>query len=178
METLTCPSCGDSLKPKETAGVRAHVCEGGCGGLWFELQQVRRLKDRLPGSGQEFLFIERSEGVHLWRNPEHPCPVCRTTLLYRHCFSRKQEVEIDQCSKCGGYWVEPGRLAALGNDAKSPEEKTELARDFFEDLFDRRVRGMNMVNHDTLESAQQIVRVFHFITPAEFLPATPPLELD
>lgn len=37
---------------------------------------------------------------------------------------------------------------------------------------------MNMVNHDTLEAARQIVRLFLFITPTRYAPTTLPLELE
>lgn len=134
--------------------------------------------DRLPGQGDSFLLIERAEGVRLFRNPEHPCPNCQTTLLYRHCFSRKLEMEIDQCSKCGGYWLDSGILAKLGDNYLGEEQKQNLARDYFKEMFDIKVRNMNMVNHDTLEAAKQIVRLFLFITPKPYTPTSLPLELE
>lgn len=175
---MQCPSCGNALSEVAAVGVKSHACAGGCGGLWLRILEVRKLRERLPGQGAPLLFVERAEGVRLFRNPEHPCPHCQTTLLYRHCFSRKQEIEIDQCSKCGGYWIDPGRLGKLGDAKLDEEKKKELAREFFAELFDQRVKNMNLVNHDTLESAKEVVRIFRFITPVAYAPATPPLELD
>lgn len=174
---LTCPSCGNALTEQKAVGVKAHVCMGGCGGLWLAIGDVRKITERLPGQGQPLLFIERADGVRLFRDPEHPCPHCKTTLLYRHCFSRKQDMEIDQCSKCGGYWVDPGKLALLGDAGLDADQKQTLARDYFAELFDVKVKNMNLVNHDTLAAAKEIVRIFLFITPTDFAPATPPIEL-
>lgn len=177
MNLMTCPSCGNNLTRQSAVGVKADVCVGGCGGLWIEVKEVNKLNDRLPGQGFSLLFVERADGVHLFRNPEHPCPHCKTTLLYRHCFSRKLEMEIDQCAKCAGFWLDPGTLARLGNDGLEDEQKTILAREYFEEMFDKKVKNMNMVNHDTLEAARQIVRLFLFITPTQYAPSSLPLEL-
>ncbi len=174
---MNCPSCSHPLTEQSAAGIAAHICIGGCGSLWLEILQVRRLAERLPGQGQSFLFADRAGGVRLFRNPEHPCPRCETTLLYRHCFSRRQELEIDQCSKCGGLWIDPGHLAGLGDASITSGNKKELAREFFVELFDNKVRRMNFVNDDMLEAARQIVYVFRFLTPEDYFPETLPLEL-
>ncbi len=174
---MNCPSCGNELVQKSAVGVRAEVCLGGCGGLWVPWSQVKKISDRLPGQGDSLLFVERSEGVRLFRNPEHPCPSCQTTLLYRHCFSRKLEMEIDQCSKCAGYWLDPGTLALLGDGNRTEDQKLEISRTYFDELFEKKVRNMNMVNHDTLEAARQIVQMFLFITPVGYAPDKLPLEL-
>jgi len=173
---VRCPSCQNALSARAEAGVGAWVCAGGCGGLWFPLSAVRQLTERPPADGSGFLAVERADGVRLFRNPEHPCPHCRTTLLYRHGFSRRLELEIDQCSKCGGYFVDPGILARAGDMKIAAETRQALARDYFAELFENRVRQMNLVNHDTLESARQIVRIFQFITPPD-CQTPPPLEL-
>ncbi len=175
---MNCPSCGNELTLQNAVGVKANICVGGCGGLWIKIVEVKKMMDRLPGQGSSFLFVVRAEGVRLFRNPEHPCPNCKTTLLYRHCFSRKLEMEIDQCAKCGGYWLDPGVLARLGDNHLNEEQKQNLAQDYFKEMFDSKVRNMNMVNHDTLEAARQIVKLFLFITPQPYAPTTMPLELE
>lgn len=87
-------------------------------------------------------------------------------------------MEIDQCSKCGGFWLDAGSLARLGDDDLSIEQRHSIAKDYFEEMFEVKVRNMNMVNHDTLEAARQIVRLFLFITPAPYAPGSFPLELE
>lgn len=175
---MICPSCGNTLSNMNAVGIKADVCVGGCGGLWLPRRETRKLDDRLPGQGFSLLFVERADGVHLFRNPEHPCPHCKTTLLYRHCFSRKLKMEIDQCSKCGGFWLDAGTLASLSDENLTEEQKQAIAREYFEEMFEVKIRNMNMVNHDTLEAARQIVRLFLFITPAPYAPSSFPLELE
>ena len=168
---MQCPSCQNPLSEQSVAGLAVFACVGSCCGLWFPRRAVRRLSALPRAAGRALLALPRAEGVRLFRDPEHPCPRCQTTLLYRHGFIPRLETEIDQCAKCGGFWVDPGALARL-NDPDLPEEKRQaLARDYFEELFEKRVRGMNLVNHDTLEAAREIIRIFQFITPEAYGPS-------
>jgi len=172
---MNCPSCNHTLSDNTVAGMTVQTCEGGCGSLWFDRKQMKKLTERLPSSGQSLLEIPQAEGVRLYRDVDHICPHCTHTLLYRHCFSRKLEFEIDQCARCGGFWVDTGYLARIRKRCKSPEDQRQAAREYFKSLFDDKVANMNMVNHDTLEAAKDIVRLFTFITPPDWLPEKPPL---
>lgn len=174
---MNCPSCDNSLTSKESAGIKAMICADGCGGLWLERRQVRKIGDRLPGAGVEFLDLRRAEGVHIFRNVEHPCPNCRTTLLYRHSFDRDLELEIDQCAKCAGFWLETGLLSGIVASKKPAPDRARDAEHFFQVLMNEKIAQMNFVNHDTLEAAQQILILFRFLTPPELFPKTLPLEI-
>ena len=110
---MDCPACNNELKAVSVTGVKVQTCAGSCGGLWFEWHEIKKLKDRNAGAGAELLLVERAEGVHTFRDIQHPCPHCIRSLLYRHCFSRKFSYEIDQCAKCAGFWVDVGTLVHL-----------------------------------------------------------------
>ncbi len=169
---MDCPSCGNALTLKEAAGIKARVCAEGCGGLWLERRQVKKIPDRLPGSGIEFLTVPRAEGVHLFRDIEHPCPQCQTTLLYRHCFDRDLEMEIDQCAKCAGFWLETGTLSDITNPDRTLKERSEKAEQFFHTLMNKKLAHMDFTNDDTLNAAQQIIDIFRFLCPPALFPDT------
>jgi len=38
------------------------------------------------------------------------CPRCPELVLERKWFSDLKQVEIDQCPKCGGVWLDAGEL--------------------------------------------------------------------
>ena len=58
------------------------------------------------------------------------CPKCQTTEMIP-CTANDSEVEVDQCSQCGGIWFDGGELEKLlGNLAHKklkPYGKTELS---------------------------------------------------
>lgn len=175
--TMKCPACENELIKFSVAGVTVLACEAGCGSYWFDVQQIKRLPERLPGAGASLLTtVRRADGVKTFRNSQHICPKCQSTLLYRHCFSRKLEMEVDQCSKCGGWWVDVGTLATLETHFSTEADRKQAAEDYFTSVFQDKVARMNRVNHDTLEAAQMIVQIFTFLTPPAYLPKKLPIK--
>jgi len=168
--TLKCPSCGNPLTGHAEGGVSLFACDGGCGGYWFPRATLKRLQDCRPGAGAALLSLPRAEGVRAFRDVQHVCPHCRNTVLYRHCFSRKLDLEIDQCSKCAGFWVDAGRLAAILTADLPEDEKKHRAEDYFEVLIRDKVGRMNLINDDTLDAARQIVQIFRFLCPKAYFP--------
>lgn len=167
---LECPSCQNALTPHVAAGVTVHACRDGCGGYWIERKSLKRIPERLPGAGAELLSVPRADGVHEFRNIHHVCPHCRNTILFRHWFSRKLELEVDQCAKCAGFWVEVGRLADILTAGLDEEERKKRAEAYFEIVIRDKVGGMNLVNHDVLDAARHIVQIFRFLCPKEYFP--------
>lgn len=166
---MNCPACNHELKLLQVTGVKAHACAGSCGGLWFERSEVKKLKDRNAAAGTELLHVERAEGVHTFRDIQHPCPRCLHTLLYRHCFSKSFFYEVDQCAKCAGFWLDAGVLAGLS--LKSPTESDlQTARDYFKSLFEKSLKPENLTHPDAHEAAKIIVRLFRFLTPQPLFP--------
>ncbi len=173
---MNCPACNNELQFEEITGVKVQACEGSCGGLWFEWNAIKKLKDRNAAAGAELLYVERAEGVHTFRDIQHPCPHCIHTLLYRHCFSRQFNYEVDQCAKCAGFWVNVGALAHLPQNAPTESDQQKAAA-YFKNLFEESLRPENLTHPDTQEAAQTILHIFRFLTPPTLFPTTTPLDL-
>ncbi len=169
---MNCPACNNELQSVEITGVKVQACEGSCGGLWFEWSAIKKLKDRNPASGETLLHVERAEGVHVFRDIQHPCPHCINTLLYRHCFSRQFNYEVDQCAKCGGFWLDAGALARLPQQSPTKSDR-QTAKAYFKSLFEGSLKPENLTHPDTQEAAQTIVHIYRFLTPAEYLRLLP-----
>ncbi|MDH5762684.1 MAG: zf-TFIIB domain-containing protein [Nitrospinota bacterium] len=167
---MNCPACNNEMKALSVTGVKVQACEGSCGGLWFEWREIKKLKDRIAGAGAVLLHVERAEGVHIFRDVQHPCPHCIHSLLYRHCFSREFHYEIDQCAKCAGFWVDVGALSGL--PLQSPTEKDrQKAAAYFKNLFEKNLKPQHLAHPDTHEAAQTIHQLYRFFTPPTLFPA-------
>ena len=174
---MNCPSCKLALKKISTRGLVVFVCQGSCAGLWFGRVEVLKLKEQSPGAGEWLLKVPRAEGVRFFRNVEAICPHCKTSLLLRHFFCRERDVEVCQCAKCGGFWVDPGELARIIEPSFLTEEKQQQAvASYFKTIFDQRIAKMNLANEDIFGSARSIVKIFLFICPAKFQPLKTTLE--
>lgn len=165
---MKCPACNNELQLLQVTGIKVHACEGSCGGLWFEWPEIKKLADRNTGAGAELLHVERADGVHIFRNIQHPCPRCIHTLLYRHCFSKTYNYEVDQCSKCAGFWVDAGDLSHLPLTSPTKADQ-QTANSYFSSLFDESLKPEYLSHPDTHDAAQIIYQLFRFLTPVEYL---------
>lgn len=145
------------------AGINVYVCQGECGGLWFDRFQFKKLKVLKPGVGKSLVTIERAEGVKIYRGAEHPCPACKTTLLYRHFFNADWNTEINQCSKCRGFWIDIAGLAKLHTLPAS--QRTQAIEKYFTNIINEKLKGMRLLHGDMAEQALILEQIFQFLCP-------------
>jgi hypothetical protein len=169
IQDMNCPACNNELQIVEITGVNVYACVGSCGGLWFERKEIKKIKDRNAASGSELLHVERAEGVHTFRDIQHPCPHCIHTLLYRHCFSRKFNYEVDQCAKCAGFWLDAGILAQLPSNNPSASD-LQTATVYFKSLFEVNLKSEILTHPDAHEASQIIHQIYRFLTPKALFP--------
>ncbi len=98
-----------------------------CGGMWFELGEVQRLRSEPPESlwGQvptrterhraqchacrAFLDRDESECGACGARARLNCPACDTTMLR----ARRSELTLDVCKQCKGVWFDHHELEAI-----------------------------------------------------------------
>jgi len=174
---MNCPSCKLELHEMSAGGLRIFACKGGCGSLWFSRFELLKLDTSKHGNGERLLRVSRTQGVRFFRDVEAICPHCETSLLLRHFFCRERDVEVYQCPKCGGFWIDSGELADIVKSAFATEEKQKQAvASYFKTIFDQRIAKMNLANEDILGSARSIVKIFLFICPKKFQPVPTSLQ--
>ena len=160
---MECPACKNKLTAHKILEIKIEVCQYSCGGVWFDFSQIKKLKHLESGVGSKVLLFEKAEGVKTYRNSEHPCPNCKTTLLHRHFFSKTYETEVNQCSKCAGIWVDAGGLANIMISQK--KENKGLIENYFSFIKNEKIAKMNLANQDIAEAAELITQIFNFLGP-------------
>ena len=164
---MRCPACKNILTKIVQAGVKVLACRGECGGLWFNQSQVRRLEKIKPGLGTLFLKLKRADGIKFYRGVEHICPQCKTTLLCRHFFSKEWDTEVNQCAKCGGFWVDVAGLAELQS---MDEQKKQKSVEKYFSIIGKKIAGIYLLNEDVTEAVKNIIRIFQFLCSEKDFP--------
>ncbi|MEO2044653.1 MAG: zf-TFIIB domain-containing protein [Nitrospinaceae bacterium] len=160
---MKCSACENELQKIVVAGITVHACLGECGGLWFDRFQFNKIKLLQPGIGKSLVTIERAEGVKFYRGAEHPCPACKTTLLYRHFFNADWDTEIDQCSKCRGFWIDLAGLAKL--QTLPANQRIQAVEKYFNTIINKKLVGMRFRHGDMAEQALILEQIFLFLCP-------------
>ena len=82
----------------------------GCHGLWFDALELESV---VAGRGGRKLDIGDAEvGKQLDSTDRIECPRCRISMI-RLVDSRHPEVRYEQCSVCGGAFLDAGELTAI-----------------------------------------------------------------
>jgi hypothetical protein len=150
--------------------ITVDVCKGGCGGIWFDRFELSKVDEPHESAGEALLQIERDAGIKVDRETRRGCPACPGIVLMRHFYSVKQQVEIDECPACAGYWLDVGELAGIRSEFQTDEERRAAAATSFAEVFDRQLAAMRAQSQAQAERARRIARIFRFICPSFYLP--------
>ena len=134
---MKCPACFNELTQIQIGSLAVDVCQGGCGGVWFDAFELQRVDDESEVVGERLLQIQRDERVRVDPSRKRECPRCAGVKLQRHFSSAKRLVEVDECPNCAGYWLDAGELAQIRAErsqiasekkAAQPNVSTEVIR--------------------------------------------------
>ena len=113
---MKCPACFNDLTPFQIHNLTVDICQGGCGGIWFDAFELRSVDEQREAAGELLLNIQRDERIIVDKSRKRECPRCAGVRLHRHFFSAKRRVEVDECPGCAGYWLDAGELASIRSE--------------------------------------------------------------
>jgi uncharacterized protein len=115
---MKCPACSRVLTEKPVGSLCVQVCQGGCGGIWFDTFELNRVLQEDDAVSESLLQIQRDRDVI--PDPAQPrcCPRCVDARLNRVLFGPGSRSLVDECPKCGGCWFDDGVLARLQDEGQ------------------------------------------------------------
>lgn len=169
---MNCPACSHSLKPLSLGGVTVDVCDGGCGGVWFD-------KRELDAFDEPSEFADPLLGIH--RDPSavpdgarHHCPSCTGIVMMRHFFSTRFEVEVDECPGCGGFWLDHGELEHIRAQFDSADDRQRANEAFLARNLASPLASMDRDVQDDMRRAHRLSRLFRWACPSAWIPGKQP----
>jgi uncharacterized protein len=124
---MKCPACSNPLTEKTLGNLTVDVCHGGCGGVWFDAFELKRVDDERETTGEALLHIDRDVNLQIDPSRKRECPRCPDMKLKRHLFAPGSHVEVDECPNCGGFWLDAGELGKIRSE-KTQTEMIDKAR--------------------------------------------------
>ena len=157
---MRCPVCGRTLTEMAGAALLVDVCRSGCGGVWFDQGELEKVDSLAERSGALLLEIHRQPGVLVDHVKDRRCPRCGSRMV-RRSRKRRPRVEVDQCSGCGGVWLDAGELRMLRGQyfttERHKEEAEAAARRVFAPIL-REIAGTN--EPGCVREIARILRIF------------------
>ena len=167
---MRCPTCGNSLRELKTGEITVDVCHGGCGGIWFDNFELRKVDEPSESVGESLLDVPRDENLFIDHTQKRNCPKCVDQAMQRHFFSIKRSVEVDECPACAGMWLDYGELGKIRTQFESEAERKKAAQDYFSEIFDEKLAAMKAESQQKVKKARTIARLFRFICPSYYIP--------
>jgi Zn-finger nucleic acid-binding protein len=106
-QIMKCPACKSPLR----------------GGIWFDAAELERVSARAAATLHTIWQVPVGK-VNL--TEPRPCPRCPDQVLERKWFSDLKKVEIDQCPKCGGVWLDAGEFSRIYDEVKGAKVSSPL----------------------------------------------------
>ena len=130
---MNCPACDATLFPVKAGDITVDVCASGCGGAWFDDREIKRF-DEPHEFKAEMVFIAPPGAPRAKRLTARPCPTCSDQILCRRYFDPKAEVEVDQCLKCSGIWLDTGELRTIRSQYRTEAERMHAADKYIQSV--------------------------------------------
>ncbi|MBM3275140.1 MAG: zf-TFIIB domain-containing protein [Candidatus Sericytochromatia bacterium] len=127
---MRCPACSRELRSVTAGAIVVDACQGGCGGIWFDNFELRKVAEAHEVDGQVIMAIEADPAVSVEGSKRHHCPKCEGVVMLRHFFSPRRTVEVDRCPGCNGTWLDAGELAGIREEYPSEVERQHAIDDF------------------------------------------------
>jgi Zn-finger nucleic acid-binding protein len=167
---MKCPACDKSLAEKTIESITVDICDGGCGGIWFDNFELEKVDTATESAGEGLLEIERNESITVDHTARRKCPKCDNQIMMRHFASTNRDVEVDECPACGGVWLDVGELSRIRAQYATDDEQQDAFEKYFSSVFGEELTRLRAESEENALKAQRFARMFRFICPSYYVP--------
>ena len=167
---MNCPACNHTLSERTVESITVDVCEGGCGGIWFDNFELEKVDNSTESAGEELLGGDRDESVTVDYSARRKCPRCDDQIMMRHFASTNRQVEVDECPSCGGVWLDAGELGQIRAQYATDEDRDKAFQAYFHDVFGEELTRLRSESEENALKARRFARMFRFVCPSYYVP--------
>ncbi len=154
---MDCPACSRELRELATEQLHVDVCDGGCGGIWFDAGRLARVDEPHEPVDPALLRIACDSSLTIDRDARRSCPRCPdAVVMMRRFTSVDRRVAVDECPACAGIWLDAGELAEIRAEYPTQEARAEASRQQLKDAFGEWMVTEERASADRLARATDI----------------------
>lgn len=167
---MNCPRCQSALYHGENQSIHLDVCQKGCGGIWFDHRELKKLDESHEADPKFLEFLDQGSRGTIDLGKLVKCPVCPDQPMKRYFWSVKRQVEVDECPKCGGMWLDAGELTHIHSLFKTEADRKQAAAQMFDEMFGPNLEKLKEEGRIKAEAAGRLRNAIRFILPSNYLP--------
>lgn len=163
---MICPACSSQTKVFTVNNIQLDACHLGCGGVWFDNRELKKFDEAHEPSLN--LGIEPKK---VQKNAQpYACPKCPGIKLFKRFSSVKRKVEVDECAKCGGIWLDAGEIMSIREEFSTEAERVKAAEETFDSMFAKDLAKARADSENKNQSAKIVSNALKFVCPSWYLP--------
>jgi Zn-finger nucleic acid-binding protein len=117
--------------------VTVDVCSGGCGGVWFDNFELRKVTNPDEIDSDALLHVAFNPALEVDYERRRRCPRCPDIVMMRRFYSGRRQVVVEECPNCGGLWLDAGELQMIRHETQAEGQRQQAARGYVRGLFDQ-----------------------------------------
>lgn len=126
---MKCPACDRKLAPMKVGSVLLDVCQDGCGGVWFDAAELKKVSAEQHGCSGRIVKVKSKLDLPVDPASTRQCPRCAGIALERRLYSLGTGVEMDCCPQCAGIWLDHGELEVIQEETNpTPQPARHVVR--------------------------------------------------
>lgn len=164
---MNCPRTGTQLREVDIDGTKVDVSEA-CGGLWLDSYELLKFDEVKESAGEKLIdLMSEYSGGDIDPEQRLNCPRDSEVVMMRRFYSVKRQIEIDECPKCGGIWLDAGELTKIREAYPTKEARDEAGQQFMSEVLD----GVQAVDQENMpeDKVARLSNVLKWISPSHYL---------
>jgi Zn-finger nucleic acid-binding protein len=164
---MKCPRTGTVLKEIDVDGTKVDISEA-CGGLWLDGYELLKFDEAKESAGEklvDMLAEYSSDSIDFEKRLN--CPRDPEVVMMRRFYSVNRSIEIDECLKCGGVWLDAGELTQIRESFPTKEARDKAGQQFMDEVLEGvQGAGTEEKQHD---NTQRLSNFLKWLSPSHYL---------
>lgn len=166
---MKCPRCTSQLVEMQNGDVAVDVCFNGCGGVWFDWMELKKMDEAHEADPKFLKDLAKSAHKKLDLTEKIDCPKCEKQPMHRRFSSVKRKVELDECPVCGGFWLDAGELVEIQKEFKTEKDRKDAAEKFISETFGGELAHAKTKTQSLTAQTQKFQKGLRLICPSTYL---------
>lgn len=131
---MKCPRTGEPLLRRTFGDLEVDISPG-CGGIWFDQFELPKVTHKHQELGELLVeHLREHANPFVDTAPRLNCPRDTDVVMMRRYFSPKQQIEIDECPKCGGIWLDAEELEKIRDLFPNSTDRARATEEFVDSV--------------------------------------------
>lgn len=158
---MNCPACTHELTTQNVNGIYLYICADGCGGIWFDWPELSNF-DEAQDPGPIPLDIHKNEEQIINYSRRFGCPHCSDIVMARHFIKVIEDVLVDECPSCGGFWLNGDEVDELRQQSEDEQNLSASAAST--------APGID-ASDPQAQRMRRLVNAILFLCPGQYVPS-------